>query len=338
MRRLPVYLLLDCSESMAGQAIEDLAKGLDAMLTVMRSDPTAMETAWLSIITFAGRATQILPLTDIAQVHLPDLRVRTGTSLGAGLRLAVECISREVMKTTLTTKGDYKPLVFLFTDGQPTDEWESAAAAIRAQRKPGIANIYAIGCGADVDTHVLREVTDIVLTMKDMTLEAWRKVFVWVTASVQTTSRALDSGLEGKPVELPALPDVLEVVRQPTSLRGSSPRQVFLHAWCARGGKPYVMRYARRGESGRYVALCAHPLDLPEAGEDEAEAPGINTRMLDGVPPCPYCGNPVAVLCECQTLLCSNGSVKEPFTCPRCHRQGTLSDGSGGFDVKQVQG
>ena len=338
MRRLPVYLLLDCSESMAGEAIGDLTKGVDTMLMALRSDPQALETAWLSIITFSGQAKQVLPLTDILQVQCPKLCVRTGTSLGAALRLAVDCIKREVAKTTPTTKGDYKPLVFLFTDGQPTDEWESAAAAIRAQRKPGIANIYAIGCGPDVDTQVLREVTDIVLAMTDTSLESWKKVFMWLTASVQSTSQALASGLEGQPVDLPAMPDVLEVVRQPTSLRNKAPRQVFVHAWCSKTGKPYLMRYARRGESGRYVALCAHQLDLPDGEEGEVQSSAISTSILDGVPPCPFCGNRVAVFCECKSLLCSSGAVQEPFTCPRCHQQGMLSDDRGGFDVGQVQG
>ena len=61
-------------------------------------------------------------------------------------------------------KGDYRPLVFLLTYGQPTDDYRPAATAIRAANNPKIANIYAIGCGPDVDTGMLREITDIVLT------------------------------------------------------------------------------------------------------------------------------------------------------------------------------
>jgi len=68
-------------------------------------------------------------------------------------------------KTTPTQKGDYKPLVFLLTDGQPTDKWKPAAEAVRRANNPKIANIYAIGCGPDVDTNILRQITDIVLKL-----------------------------------------------------------------------------------------------------------------------------------------------------------------------------
>ena len=75
----------------------------------------------------------------------------------------LDCLKNEVKKTTPTQKGDYKPLVFLLTDGQPTDKWKPAAEAVRKANNPKIANIYAIGCGPDVDTNILRQITDIVL-------------------------------------------------------------------------------------------------------------------------------------------------------------------------------
>jgi len=78
--------------------------------------------------------------------------------------------------------------VFLLTDGQPTDKWKPAAEAVRRANNPKIANIYAIGCGPDVDTNILRQITDIVLKLDDVTPEAFKKFFVWLSASVQTAS------------------------------------------------------------------------------------------------------------------------------------------------------
>jgi uncharacterized protein YegL len=338
-RRLPIYLLLDCSESMAGEAIEQLGRGVDTMLDTLRGDPMALETAWVSVITFSRTARQVVPLTEVLTFQRPRLSVRTGTALGAALRLVRQCIQRDVAKTTSTTKGDYKPLIILFTDGQPTDEWETIADEIKRQRNPAIANIYAIACGPDVDTDSLRQVTDIVLQMKDMSPTAWKKVFIWLSASVQSTSLALESGREGEPVRLPDLPgDVLEVAPVTSGYKDPRPRQVFLHATCAQHKKPYLMRFARRPHGDRYVALCAHALDALEPGEGEA-LPPINTALLDGCPACPYCENQAAAMCECGALSCSSGAPDAVLNCPTCHRQGSLAPSDGrGFDVHRAQG
>ena len=67
MRRLPVYILLDCSESMVGEAVDSVQHGLDALLQQLRSDPHALETAWVSIITFSNEAQQVVPLTELTE-------------------------------------------------------------------------------------------------------------------------------------------------------------------------------------------------------------------------------------------------------------------------------
>jgi uncharacterized protein YegL len=338
-RRLPIYLLLDCSESMAGEAIEEVNRGVEAMLNALRSDPQALESAWVSIITFSRTARQVVPLTEVLHFQAPRLSVRSGTAMGAALRLVKQCLQREVTKTTATTKGDYKPLVILFTDGEPTDEWESIADELKRQRNPSIANIYAIACGADADAEVLRRITDIVLRMNDMSPQAWRKVFVWLTASVQSTSVALELGREGQPMNLPPLPeDALEVAPVSSGYKDPRPRQVFLHAMCSSTRRPYLMRFARRPSGDRYTALCSHPLDAVEE-DGGGGGSAINTALLDGCPPCPYCENPAAVMCACSTLACCpGGSETISFSCPKCNQRGMAGPGGRGFDVNRSQG
>jgi uncharacterized protein YegL len=333
MRRLPVYLVLDCSESMAGPAIEAVERGVQTLVSELRSNPLALETAYLSVITFAREARQVVPLTELIQFQPPHLAVRTGTSLGAALKLLLECLRRDVVRTTPTTKGDYKPLVFLLTDGQPTDNYEPAVAAIRAANNPKIANIYAIGCGPDVDTDVLREVTDIVLQMPDMNPEAFKKFFVWLSASVQTASTRLG---EGGPVEMPPLPNNLEMAPEHSGYSEEAPRQVFLHARCQKNKKPYLMRFARRPYDGRYEAIAAHPLEVLEKGDGDL-LPPINSSLLDGCPSCPYCENPAAAVCPCGALFCVGPQQRGPVTCPGCNSQLTAG-GPGDFDIKRSMG
>ena len=339
-RRLPIYLLLDCSESMAGDAIEDMNAGIRTLVDALKSDPLAIETAWLSVITFSGYAKQLHPLTELLEFIVPKLSVRSGTALGSALRLLTECLTREIVKGSATQKADYKPLVILLTDGEPTDEWEEAARRLNVPGHPSIANTYAIACGPDADTNILHQVTDVVLRMKDMSPSSWNKLFVWLTASVQTTSRALDTGGEGQSVSLPALPDgALEVAPYSDAPRDPRPRQVFLHSYCRRQGLPYLMRYAREPYEDHYRAVTSHPLPVSEEASLAEDLPAINTSLLDGVPACPYCRNEIAAACGCGAILCCAHS-DQSFKCPRCHDEVFLARGShgGGFDVRQSEG
>ena len=62
MRRLPIYFLIDVSESMVGVPIEQVQDGIASIIKELRTDPYALETVYVSIIVFAGKAQKITPL------------------------------------------------------------------------------------------------------------------------------------------------------------------------------------------------------------------------------------------------------------------------------------
>ena len=126
MRRLPFYFLIDVSESMIGEPIEQVQEGIATIIKELKSDPFALETVWISIIGFAGKSKIITPLQDIISFYPPKIPIGGGTSLSSGLNELMNAISRDVVKTTFERKGDWKPLIFLFTDGVPTDDTEQA--------------------------------------------------------------------------------------------------------------------------------------------------------------------------------------------------------------------
>jgi len=338
IRRLPIYLLLDCSESMVGEAIEQVDLGVRAMVRELQGDPGAIETAWLSVITFSRYAKQEVPLTELMQFQPPRLQIRPGTALGSALQLLSQSIQRDVRKTTAQSKGDYRPIVFLFTDGQPTDPWQPAAQQLRTDGGAKPANIYAVGCGPDVDTDVLRSFADVVLNLKQMSPEGWRKTFVWLTASLQSTSVALQGGGEGQPLVLPDLPaDALELASASRGLRDPRPRQVFLYSWCARDKRPYLMRFVRNEHEDFYQARAAHPLDEVESWSGD-EIPPVHSSQLVGVPTCPYCSNPTAAMCPCGTVSCAPADPMAVLVCPNCRVPGTAGATPDGFDIRGAEG
>ncbi len=207
-RRLPVYLLLDCSGSMTGEPIEAVKQGMKALLMELRSDPQALETAYLSVITFASNAVQVCPLTELMDFKEPQLSAGGVTSLGEALNLLSDCINREVRKSTAEQKGDWKPLVFILTDGAPTDEWQSAANNLKAS-KP--ANIIACAAGAAADTNVLKQITDSVVMMNTLSAGDLSQFFAWVSGSIKMSSNSLDAK-PGGAIELPPPPQGFVIV------------------------------------------------------------------------------------------------------------------------------
>jgi len=211
MRRLPVYLLLDTSGSMGGEPIEAVKNGVQIMISSLRGNPQAQETAYISVITFDSVANQIIPLTDLGSFQMKDIQATGTTALGEGLKLLSNCIDNEVTKTTPETKGDWKPLVFIMTDGVPTDSWQNGLAEFK-KRKTGI--VVACAAGSAADTSVLKQITDNVVELATADSQSIAKFFAWVTASIGVSSTKVeDSGKEVIGLnELPPPPSELNIV------------------------------------------------------------------------------------------------------------------------------
>jgi uncharacterized protein YegL len=210
-RKLPVYLLLDTSGSMHGEPIEAVKSGLQMLLSTLRQDPHALETAHLSVIGFDTTASVLVPLTELAAFQPPLLKASGTTSLGAALSLLARQIDAEVSKTTAETKGDWKPLVFLMTDGSATDDWRAGLAELR-QRKTGPVIACAAGSGADEST--LKEITEIAVKLETADSATIKAFFKWVSASISVGSQKVDQG--GKEVtglsDLPPPPKEINLV------------------------------------------------------------------------------------------------------------------------------
>lgn len=207
-RRLPVYLVLDCSASMSGEPIESVKQCIKALISDLKSEPQALETAFLSVITFDSVARQTCPLTELILFKEPELVAYGTTALGSGLRVLKECIENEVRFTDKNTKGDWKPLVFLLTDGEPTDSWREHANVLKSKN---MANIIACAAGTNADIKVLKQITENVVVMNTLSAGELAKFFVWVSDSIVMSSRAVDAKPNNN-IQLPTPPKGFTIV------------------------------------------------------------------------------------------------------------------------------
>ena len=189
-RRLPVYLLLDVSGSMSGEPIAAVQNGVQTMVSALMGDPQALESACLSVITFSNSAEQVVPLTELSQFNPPQLQAGGMTSLGEALAFVAQCADREVVKNTPEAKGDWKPLVFIMTDGGATDDVEKGLAEFR-KKKWGIVVACAAGSGANKQE--LSKITEAVVSLDTTDSASIAAFFKWVSASVSTSSKSVGS-------------------------------------------------------------------------------------------------------------------------------------------------
>lgn len=189
MRRLPVYLLIDVSGSMRGEPIQSVQNGMQILLNALRQNPHALESVYLSVITFGPTAQQIVPLTELIQFQIPKFDADgVGTSLGVALKLLSNKMQTEVNKSTADRKGDWKPITFIMTDGEPTDDFEIEVAEFK---KISTGMVVACAAGADANTFALKMITDNVIELATLDPNTAKAYFQWVSDSIGVSSQLL---------------------------------------------------------------------------------------------------------------------------------------------------
>ena len=131
--RCPVMLLLDTSGSME-DCIDELRDGLKQFLRETSDDETASMSVELEVVTFGGDVSIAAPFAPVNVINdnPPTLKATGSTPMGEALTLATQELKER--RRLYKNKGisSYKPWVILMTDGEPNDNWEEPARAMRS--------------------------------------------------------------------------------------------------------------------------------------------------------------------------------------------------------------
>jgi len=206
-RRLPIYILIDTSFSMTGEPLLAVQNGLETLVKALRQDPQALETAYLSVIEFNSEVKQLEPLKDLTEFQTPILSVSGATSMGASLSFLVKCIKEEVL---VAGRRDWKPMVFLLTDGIPTDNLQKG---IDALSEVNIGTFVACGAGSGAKVENLEKITKLVVTLDEANEDSISSFFKWVSASISVGSQKVEQGNEVDGFgELPPPPKEINII------------------------------------------------------------------------------------------------------------------------------
>lgn len=223
-RRLPVYVLLDTSGSMKGEPIESVKNGLASLVASLRTDPHALDTVHLCLMSFDREVRTLVPLTPLDEFILPELHVPVSgpTMTGMALRELCRTVRSDIIKSTATKKGDWRPLLFIMTDGCPSDSAEFSTI-VPVVKSLGFGTI--VGCAAVMKSRTndlekskqdadrlcdqLKLLCSHVVTLDTMDGSSFLAFFKWVSSAVAGGNMSVGTATE---VSLPPPPPEISVV------------------------------------------------------------------------------------------------------------------------------
>ena len=112
------------------------------------------------------------------------------THLGAALEALCEQYDREVVLSTLHRKGDWMPLLFIVTDGGPSDIHLYNQMVYEIKRRK-FASIIACAAGPKAKVQYLKALTSDVIQLDTVDSSTFRSYFKWVSATVSSNSRSV---------------------------------------------------------------------------------------------------------------------------------------------------
>ena len=146
----------------------------------------------------------LLPLTPVESLQVPEIVTPDSgpTFTGAALELLCQCVDREVVTTSGEQKGDWMPILFIMTDGKPSDS-QLYSQMIPEVKRRHFGSIIACAAGMKASTDSLRKLTDTVYSLDRIDSVTFQNLFKWVSQSIEVGTRSMGATDE---VELPPPP------------------------------------------------------------------------------------------------------------------------------------
>ena len=182
MRRLPIYLLINTSSAISNETLRNFNDCIKLLIETLQEDPYALETAHISIITFDNTITKLCSLSPLSSFKIPSIKLgRNESSLEYIFLQLSPIIDDELIKTTSEKIGDWKPLVFIFSDN------DSVINITREEAE----SIYH-KCGRiivctnkdSINGENYKNITETILSIESLDKLTIKSLFRWVSESI----------------------------------------------------------------------------------------------------------------------------------------------------------
>ncbi len=187
--RCPCILLLDTSGSMAGKAIAQLNAGLVAFQESLQQDKLASLRVEIAMVTFGNQANLVQDFVTADQFTPKSLAAGGSTPMGAAINLGLDKLEERKKLYRSSGTAYFRPWIFLITDGEPTDDWHSAAKRVQdAEDRKAIA-FFAVAVDR-ADMAKLTQIAPRERPPKPLNGLDFKGLFVWLSKSLTNVSHS----------------------------------------------------------------------------------------------------------------------------------------------------
>jgi uncharacterized protein YegL len=149
---LHAWLLLDTSASMAGAPLEALKQAMHLLCGTFIS--RSKQSMKVGVISYESAAQEIASLGDVHSFEMPKLEPGGASNLGRAFRLVSDKLSESESS-----------LIYIFTDGEPTDDWDIAIGGLKKK----IKKCFVVACGPNASITTLEPKVDRVFRVRELT-------------------------------------------------------------------------------------------------------------------------------------------------------------------------
>ena len=206
MRRLPIYILINTSSSLSNGILQNFKDSINLLVETLQEDPYALETVYMSIITFDSTITRLCSLSPLQSFNPASVKIGTHTSsLGNALLQLSAIIDNELIKTTYEQIGDWKPLIFIFTANDSVIHITKEVEELICHK---CGRIIICTKTDSVSSDKYKKITDLILPIEPLDKQIIKSQIFWISGSIDVGERVKPDNFY---LELPPLPNSIYI-------------------------------------------------------------------------------------------------------------------------------